>query len=53
MAKRLLDLSNEESQLRKKIKLENELILDQNVEYAGESETTNETAGDGDEEHRE
>ena len=28
MAKRLLDLSNEESQLRKKIKLENELILD-------------------------
>ena len=28
MAKSLLDLSNEESQLRKKIKLENELILD-------------------------
>ena len=28
MAKRILDLSNEESQLRKKIKLENELILD-------------------------
>ena len=28
MAKRLLDLSNEGSQLRKKIKLENELILD-------------------------
>ena len=28
MAKRLLDLSNEESQLRKKIKLENEMILD-------------------------
>ena len=28
MAKRLLDLSNEECQLRKKIKLENELILD-------------------------
>ena len=26
--KRLLDLSNEESQLRKKIKLENEMILD-------------------------
>ena len=28
MAKRLLNLSNEESQLRKKIKLENELTLD-------------------------
>ena len=28
MAKSLLDLSNEESQLRKKIKLENELTLD-------------------------
>ena len=28
MAKRLLDLSNEESELRKKIKLENEIILD-------------------------
>ena len=28
MAKRLLDLSNEESQLRKKIKLENKMILD-------------------------
>ena len=28
MAKRLLDLSNEESHLRKRIKLENELILD-------------------------
>ena len=28
MAKRLVDLSNEESQLRKKIKLEKELILD-------------------------
>ena len=28
MAKRILDLSNEESQLRKKIKLENELTLD-------------------------
>ena len=28
MAKRLLDLSNEESHLRKKIKLENEMILD-------------------------
>ena len=34
MAKRLLDLSNEESQLRKKIKLENEMILDkiQNID---------------------
>ena len=29
MAKRLLDVSNEESQLRKKIKLENKMILDQ------------------------
>ena len=29
MAKRLLDISNEESQLRKKIKLENKMILDQ------------------------
>ena len=28
MVKRLLDLSNEESELRKKIKLENEIILD-------------------------
>ena len=28
MTKRLLDVSNEESQLRKKIKLENEMILD-------------------------
>ena len=28
MAKRLLDISNEESQLRKKIKLENKMILD-------------------------
>ena len=28
MAKRLLDLSDEESQLRKKIKPENEMILD-------------------------
>ena len=28
MAKRLLDLSNEESELTKKIKLENEIILD-------------------------
>ena len=28
MAKRLLDLSNEESELRKKINLENEIILD-------------------------
>ena len=28
MAKRLLDLSNEESELRKKIKLENELITE-------------------------
>ena len=28
MAKRLLDLSNEESELRKKISLENEIILD-------------------------
>ena len=28
MTKRLLDISNEESQLRKKIKLENKLILD-------------------------
>ena len=34
MAKRLLDLSNEESHLRKKIKLENEMILDniQNID---------------------
>ena len=28
MARRLLDLSNEESELRKKINLENEIILD-------------------------
>ena len=28
MAKRLLDISNEESQLRKKIKLDNKMILD-------------------------
>ena len=28
MAKRLLDISNEESQLRKKVKLENKMILD-------------------------
>ena len=28
MAKRLLDLSNEESKFRKKIKLENDLIWD-------------------------
>ena len=28
MAKRLLDVSNEESRLRKKISLENEIILD-------------------------
>ena len=28
MAKRLLDVSNEESQLRKEIKLENKMILD-------------------------
>ena len=28
MAERLLDLSNVESELRKKIKLENEIILD-------------------------
>ena len=28
MAKRLLDLSNEDSEFRKKIKLENELIWD-------------------------
>ena len=31
MAKRLLDLSNEESELRKKIKLENEIISNINI----------------------
>ena len=39
MAKRLLDLSNEESQLREKIKLENELTLDKLKDIQEEIDT--------------